>query len=53
MYTLKSDKFSFCRLQDNLDGASAAPEESGAPAVADEENDQFWCLDDIPGSLFV
>ncbi|KAJ1407670.1 Condensin-2 complex subunit H2, C-terminal [Sesbania bispinosa] len=29
--------------------ASVQPEESGPSAVADEENDQFWGLDDIPG----
>ncbi|XP_061369337.1 condensin-2 complex subunit H2 isoform X2 [Gastrolobium bilobum] len=34
--------------QDHIDGASVPPEESGPCAVADEENDQFWGLDDIP-----
>ena len=39
------------RQQDHIDGASVQPDESGPSAVADEENDQFWCSDDIPGSL--
>lgn len=37
------------RQQDHIDGASVQPEESGPHAVANEENDQFWGLDDIPG----
>ncbi|KAK7329469.1 hypothetical protein VNO77_23638 [Canavalia gladiata] len=36
------------RQQDHIDGASVQPEESGLRDVADEENDQFWGLDDIP-----
>ncbi|KAE9594494.1 hypothetical protein Lal_00001364 [Lupinus albus] len=36
------------RQQDHIDGASIQPEENGPCAVADEENDQFWGLDDIP-----
>ncbi|XP_028751681.1 condensin-2 complex subunit H2-like [Neltuma alba] len=53
LYTLVLRALEFLsqkRLQEQLDGPgpSVQPEESGAPAVADEENDQFWCLDDIP-----
>lgn len=40
------------RQQDHIDGASVQPEESGPCAADDEENDQFWGLDDIPGSLY-
>ena len=39
------------RQQDNSDGAPVQLDESGSHAVADEENDQYWGLDDIPGSL--
>ena len=40
------------RQQDQSEGTSALPEESGSRAVSDEENDQFWGLDDIPGKIF-
>jgi len=40
------------RQQDHKDGESVQPEESCSQAVADEENDQFWGLDDIQGTLF-
>ncbi|KAL5537813.1 hypothetical protein UlMin_044807 [Ulmus minor] len=36
------------RQQEQLEGTSAEPQESGSKAVADEENDLFWGLDDIP-----
>ncbi|OIV95225.1 hypothetical protein TanjilG_21615 [Lupinus angustifolius] len=36
------------RQQDPIDGESIQPEENGPCAVVDEENDQFWVLDDIP-----
>ncbi|KAK1591031.1 hypothetical protein Q3G72_001131 [Acer saccharum] len=39
------------RQQDQSEGTSAQPEESGSRAVSDEENDQFWDLDDIPVEL--
>ncbi|KAF7824485.1 Condensin-2 complex subunit H2 [Senna tora] len=51
LYTLVLRALEFLsqkRLQDHLDGESVPHEENGAPAVAEEENDQFWCLDDIP-----
>lgn len=40
------------RQQDHKDGEPVQPEEMGSHAVADEENDQFWGLDDIQGTLF-
>lgn len=40
------------RQQDHEDGESVQPEEMGSRAVSDEENDQFWGLDDIQGTLF-
>ncbi|XP_030975722.1 condensin-2 complex subunit H2 isoform X1 [Quercus lobata] len=36
------------RQQDQSEGTSVQPEESGSHAVADEENDLFWGSDDIP-----
>lgn len=51
LYTLVLRALEFLsqkRQQDHIDGASVQPEESGPSAVADEENDQFWGLDDIP-----
>ncbi|TKY72577.1 Condensin-2 complex subunit H2 [Spatholobus suberectus] len=51
LYTLVLRALEFLsqkRQQDHIDGASVQPEESGPSAVADEETDQFWCLDDIP-----
>ncbi|KAK7303764.1 hypothetical protein RJT34_14679 [Clitoria ternatea] len=51
LYTLVLRALEFLsqkRQQDHIDGASTQPEESGPQTVADEENDQFWGLDDIP-----
>lgn len=51
LYTLVLRALEFLsqkRQQDHIDGASVEPEESGPSAVAEEENDQFWGLDDIP-----
>ncbi|KAH1041428.1 hypothetical protein AAZX31_09G041600 [Glycine max] len=51
LYTLVLRALEFLsqkRNQDHIDGASVQPEESGPRAVTDEENDQFWGLDDIP-----
>ncbi|XP_019426450.1 PREDICTED: condensin-2 complex subunit H2-like isoform X2 [Lupinus angustifolius] len=36
------------RQQDYIDGASVQPEGNDPCAVTDEENDQFWGLDNIP-----
>ncbi|KAI8025644.1 Condensin-2 complex subunit H2 [Camellia lanceoleosa] len=36
------------RQHDQPEGASVQPEENGSHAVPDEENDQFWVLDDVP-----
>ncbi|XP_027360025.1 condensin-2 complex subunit H2 [Abrus precatorius] len=36
------------RQQDHIDGSSVQPEECGPHAIVDEENDQFWGLDDVP-----
>lgn len=36
------------RQQDQLEGTPVQSEESGSHAVADEENDLFWGLDDVP-----
>ncbi|ESW10930.1 hypothetical protein PHAVU_009G250500 [Phaseolus vulgaris] len=50
LYTLVLRALEFLsqkRQQDHKDGESVQPEESGSQAVADEENDQFWGLDDI------
>ncbi|RZB64707.1 Condensin-2 complex subunit H2 isoform B [Glycine soja] len=52
LYTLVLRALEFLsqkRQQDHKDGPSVQPEESGPCAVTDEENDQFWGLDDIPG----
>jgi hypothetical protein len=39
------------RQNDQSEGTSVQPEEGGSSnAVADEENDMFWGLDDIAGS---
>lgn len=41
------------RQNDQSDGTSVQPEEGGSSnAVADEENDRFWGLDDIAGSQY-
>ncbi|KAL2341785.1 hypothetical protein Fmac_009725 [Flemingia macrophylla] len=51
LYTLVLRALEFLsqkRQQDHIDGASVQPEENDAHAVADEENDQFWGLDEIP-----
>ncbi|KAF1882003.1 hypothetical protein Lal_00038647 [Lupinus albus] len=51
LYTLVLRALEFIsqkREQDYIDGASVQPEENGLRAVTDEENDQFWGLDDIP-----
>jgi len=42
-----------CRQADPVDGESVQPDEAGPSAVAVEENDQFWGLDDIPGTYFM
>ncbi|KAL2464159.1 Condensin-2 complex subunit H2 [Forsythia ovata] len=34
--------------QDQADGTSGRPEETGSHTAEDEENDSFWVLDDIP-----
>ena len=40
------------RQQEQLEGTSGQPQENdGAREVADEDNDLFWGLDDIPGSF--
>ncbi|CAL5337900.1 unnamed protein product [Camellia sinensis] len=36
------------RQHDQPEGASVQPEENGSHAVPDDENDQFWGLDDVP-----
>ncbi|OAY56069.1 condensin-2 complex subunit H2 [Manihot esculenta] len=36
------------KRQEQSEGTSVQPDQSGSHAVSDEENDQFWCLDDIP-----
>ncbi|KAK7392850.1 hypothetical protein VNO78_21300 [Psophocarpus tetragonolobus] len=36
------------RQQEHIDGASGQREASGQGAVTNEENDEFWGLDDIP-----
>ncbi|XVF62558.1 hypothetical protein PTKIN_Ptkin09bG0017800 [Pterospermum kingtungense] len=36
------------RQQDQEDGTSAQPEQSASHASSNEDNDQFWGLDDIP-----
>ncbi|KAJ9154524.1 hypothetical protein P3X46_027847 [Hevea brasiliensis] len=36
------------RQQEQLEGTSVQAEQSGSHSVSDEENDQFWCLDDVP-----
>ncbi|KAF2289149.1 hypothetical protein GH714_029119 [Hevea brasiliensis] len=33
------------RQQEQSEGTSVQPEQSGSHAVSDEENDQFWCVD--------
>lgn len=40
------------RQPDQVEGESVQPDNEAGPstAVADEENDQFWGLDDIPGT---
>ncbi|KAK7290374.1 hypothetical protein RIF29_04753 [Crotalaria pallida] len=51
LYTLVLRALEFLsqkRQQDHTDGAPVEPEENGSRAVAGEENDQFWCSDDIP-----
>lgn len=51
LYTLVLRALEFLshkRQQDHIDGTSVQPEENGACAVAGEENDQFWGLDEIP-----
>lgn len=39
------------RTEDQLDGTLAQPKESCPDAVSDEENDLFWSVDDVQGSL--
>lgn len=44
------------RQPDQVEGESVQPDDEAGPsasaaAVADEENDQFWGLDDIPGTF--
>lgn len=42
------------RQQEQSEGETVqAPESGGSQAAADEENDLFWGLDDIPGSFSV
>ncbi|GFZ09057.1 hypothetical protein Acr_20g0008650 [Actinidia rufa] len=36
------------RQHDQPEGVSVQPEENGSHAVLDEENDQYWGLDDVP-----
>ncbi|KAJ6769419.1 CONDENSIN-2 COMPLEX SUBUNIT H2 [Salix koriyanagi] len=36
------------RQQEQSEGLSVQPEQSGSQAVSDEENDQFWVADDVP-----
>ncbi|XP_043808286.1 uncharacterized protein LOC110605572 [Manihot esculenta] len=35
-------------VEEQAEGTSVQAEQSGSHAVSDEENDQFWCLDDVP-----
>ena len=39
------------RQQDQPEGTSVQPEQSPSHASLDEDNDQFWGLDDIQGTL--
>ncbi|KAL2322970.1 hypothetical protein Fmac_027349 [Flemingia macrophylla] len=51
LYTLVLRALEFLsqkRQQDDINGPSVQPKETNARAVADEENDQFWGLDEIP-----
>lgn len=34
------------------ENSSVQPDEGGAPAAPDEEDDPFWGLDDIPGTCY-
>lgn len=38
-------------VEEQAEGTSVQAEQSGSHAVSDEENDQFWCLDDVPGGF--
>ncbi|XP_015959667.1 condensin-2 complex subunit H2 [Arachis duranensis] len=51
LYTLVLRALEFLsqkRQQDHIDGGSDQHDESGPSAITNEENDQFWCSDDIP-----
>ncbi|MED6141690.1 Condensin-2 complex subunit H2, partial [Stylosanthes scabra] len=56
LYTLVLRALEFLshkRQQDHIDGGSDQNDESGPSAVTNEENDQFWCPDDVPGSILM